>query len=77
MRIAIPSVQGKLSLHFDHRDQFAIFDVDENLKKPIHRNDASPPAHTPGVLPKWLHENNVSIVMVRIGTAIFGERNGR
>lgn len=31
MRIAIPSVQGKLSLHFDHRDQFAIFDIDENL----------------------------------------------
>ena len=35
MRIAIPLVQGKLSLHFSHCDQFAIFDIDDNLKKVI------------------------------------------
>jgi ATP-binding protein involved in chromosome partitioning len=63
MRIAVPLAQGKLSLHFGHCDQFAIFDVDENLKKPINRNDAVPPAHAPGVLPKWLHENNVNIII--------------
>jgi len=63
MRIAVPLAQGKLSLHFGHCDQFAIFDVDENLKKLISRNDAIPPAHAPGVLPKWLHENNVNVII--------------
>ena len=63
MRIAVPLAQGKLSLHFGHCDQFAIFDVGENLKKPIRRDDAIPPAHAPGVMPKWLHENNVNIII--------------
>jgi ATP-binding protein involved in chromosome partitioning len=63
MRIAIPLVQGKLSLHFGHCDQFAIFDIDDNLKKVINRKDAAPPGHEPGVLPQWLHENNVSVII--------------
>jgi predicted Fe-Mo cluster-binding NifX family protein len=63
MRIAIPLAQGKLSLHFGHCDQFAIFDIDDNLKKVINRKDATPPAHEPGVLPRWLHENNVSVII--------------
>jgi predicted Fe-Mo cluster-binding NifX family protein len=48
MRVAIPLAQGKLSLHFGHCDQFAIFD---------------PPSHEPGALPKWLHENNASVII--------------
>jgi len=63
MRIAIPLVQGKLSLHFGHCDQFAIFDTDDSLKKVINRKDATPPGHEPGVLPRWLHENNVSVII--------------
>jgi len=63
MRIAIPLVQGKLSLHFGHCDQFAIFDIDDSLKKVINRKDATPPGHEPGVLPRWLHENNVSVII--------------
>ena len=63
MRIAIPLAQGKLSLHFGHCDQFAIFDIDDNLKKVINRKDTTPPAHEPGVLPQWLHENNVSVII--------------
>jgi len=63
MRIAIPLAQGKLSLHFGHCDQFAIFDIDDNLKKVINRKDETPPAHEPGVLPRWLHENNVSVII--------------
>jgi len=63
MRIAIPLAQGKLSLHFGHCDQFAIFDIDDNIKKVINRKDATPPTHAPGVLPQWLHENNVSVII--------------
>jgi len=63
MRIAIPLAQGKLSLHFGHCDTFAIFDIDDNLKKVINRKDETPPAHEPGVLPRWLHENNVNVII--------------
>ena len=63
MRIAVPLAQGKMSLHFGHCDQFAIFDIDDNLKKIISRKDEIPPAHEPGVLPRWLHENNVDVII--------------
>jgi ATP-binding protein involved in chromosome partitioning len=63
VRIAVPLTQGKLSLHFGHCDQFAIFDIDDNINKVINRKDAMPPSHAPGVLPKWLHENDVSVII--------------
>ena len=63
MKIAIPLAQGQLSLHFGHCDQFAIFDIDDNLKEVTNRVDMAPPGHEPGVLPRWLHENNVSIII--------------
>jgi len=63
MRIAIPLVQEKLSLHFGHCDQFAIIDVNEETKEIAERKDLTPPAHEPGVLPRWLHENNVSVII--------------
>jgi Mrp family chromosome partitioning ATPase/predicted Fe-Mo cluster-binding NifX family protein len=63
MRIAVPLVQGKLSLHFGHCDQCAIFDIDDNTKKVINRKDATPPGYEPGMLPKWLHENNVGVII--------------
>jgi ATP-binding protein involved in chromosome partitioning len=63
MRIAIPLVQGQLSLHFGHCDQFAIFKIDSNSKQIISRNDETPPAHEPGVLPEWLHEIGVDVII--------------
>jgi len=63
MRIAVPLAQGKLSLHFGHCDQFAIFDIDGETSKVTNRKDATPPAHEPGVLPRWLHENNVDVII--------------
>jgi len=63
MRIAIPLVRGKLSLHFGHCDQFAIYDIDDKTSRVINREDATPPGHEPGVLPRWLHENNVSVII--------------
>ena len=61
MRVAIPLAQGKLSLHFGHCDQFAIFEIDN--EKIISRNDEEPPGHAPGVLPKWLHEIGVNVII--------------
>ncbi len=63
MKVAIPVAQGKFSLHFGHCDQFAIFDVDESAGKVLGRDDVVPPAHAPGVLPQWLHENGVNVII--------------
>ena len=63
MKVAIPLAQGKLTLHFGHCEQFAIIDVNEETKEISSREDLTPPAHEPGVLPRWLHENNVNVII--------------
>lgn len=63
MRIAVPLVQGQLSLHFGHCDQFAIFDVDAENRRISGRSDQTPPAHAPGVLPQWLHGIGVNVII--------------
>jgi len=63
MRVAIPLAQGKLSLHFGHCDQFAIFEIDDDNRKIIGRDDETPPAHAPGVLPQWLHGIGVNVII--------------
>ena len=62
MKVAVPLVEGSLSMHFGHCDQFAIMDVDEEGKV-ISRNDMTPPRHEPGVLPEWLHGLGVTHVI--------------
>ena len=63
MKVAIPLAQGKLTLHFGHCEQFAIIDVNEETKEIASREDLTPPAHEPGVLPRWLHEQNVNVII--------------
>jgi len=63
MRIAIPLVQGKLSLHFGHCDQFAVFEVDDDTKDIISRSTETPPGHAPGVLPQWLGGIGVNVII--------------
>ena len=63
MKVAIPLAQGKLSLHFGHCDQFAIIDVNEETKEIAKREDLTPPAYEPGALPRWLHEQNVNVLI--------------
>ncbi|MBN1126696.1 MAG: P-loop NTPase, partial [Sedimentisphaerales bacterium] len=63
MRIAIPLAQGNLSLHFGHCDQFAVFETNADNKTIVTRNDETPPAHEPGILPKWLHGMGVNVII--------------
>lgn len=63
MKIAIPTAEGKLCMHFGHCQSFAILDVDEAEKTITHREDLIPPPHEPGVLPKWLGEQKVNIII--------------
>lgn len=63
MHIAVPIVQGKLSQHFGHCEEFSIVEVDESKKEIVNKSTLQPPAHEPGVLPRWLHEQGVKIII--------------
>ncbi len=63
MKIAIPLVQGNLSMHFGHCEQFAIVEVDETTKKIGETELLTPPAHEPGALPRWLHEQGATVII--------------
>lgn len=61
MRIAIPCVENKLCMHFGHCDQFAVVDVDSEKVTGVEM--LTPPPHEPGLLPRWLHEQGVQLVI--------------
>ena len=63
MKIAIPLANGRLSMHFGHCEQFALVEVDEAVKKVGETTLLTPPAHEPGVLPRWLHEHGATIII--------------
>ena len=63
MKYAVPVTGGSLSPHFGHCDQFALYDVDEHSKKIINREMVASPEHQPGLLPVWLAEKGVSVVI--------------
>jgi len=61
MKIAIPIAEGKLTAHFGHAAQFAIVHVENQEIK--EKELLTPPPHEPGVLPKWLHELGVGVII--------------
>ena len=63
MKIAIPVAAGKLSAHFGHCEEFAIFEVDPQGKTIVNKETHQPPAHEPGVLPRWLHEMGADVII--------------
>lgn len=63
MKISIPIVQGRLSPHFGHCETFAFIEVDEKAKKIVGREDVEAPPHQPGLLPVWLHERGVHMIL--------------
>lgn len=63
MKIAIPMAEGKLAIHFGHCQAFAIIDIDASAKKIIGRQDIPAPPHEPGLLPRWLAERGVNMVI--------------
>jgi len=63
MKYAVPLSGGMLSAHFGHCEQFALIDVDESDKQIAHKELVTPPAHEPGLLPRWLAEKGVSFVI--------------
>ncbi len=63
MRVAIPIVGGKLSPHFGHCEEFAVFAVDAANKQITGPETIGAPPHEPGLLPRWLGEHNVNVII--------------
>jgi predicted Fe-Mo cluster-binding NifX family protein len=63
MKIAIPVVNEKLCMHFGHCETFAVLTVDEKTKTITGRQNLVPPPHEPGVLPRWLGEQNINVII--------------
>jgi predicted Fe-Mo cluster-binding NifX family protein len=63
MKIAIPTAEGKLCMHFGHCQQFALVDVDPDSKTITNTEFKVPPPHEPGVLPRWLGEQGASVII--------------
>ena len=63
MKIAVPLADGKLTMHFGHCASFAIMDVDCAEKIILGRNDIVAPPHEPGLLPPWLADRGVNMII--------------
>ena len=63
MKIAIPVVNGKLNMHFGHCASFTIVDVDVKTKEVLNTISVDAPPHEPGLLPRWLGEKNVDVII--------------
>ncbi|MBN2284871.1 MAG: NifB/NifX family molybdenum-iron cluster-binding protein [Tissierellales bacterium] len=77
MKIAVASIDGKVSQHFGHCDGFYLFDEENGT---IHNKEfVQSPEHVPGLLPKFLADLGVNtIISGGMGGAavnLFNERN--
>jgi ATP-binding protein involved in chromosome partitioning len=63
MRIAIPMADGRLAQHFGHCEKFALIDVDPLTKQITANAEMLAPEHQPGLLPPWLKERGVNLVI--------------
>ena len=63
MRYAVPVSGGTVSPHFGHCEQFALIDVDEERREITGKQLIPSPEHQPGLLPEWLAEQGVSLVI--------------
>ena len=63
MKIAIPVRDNILCNHFGHCEQFYICDVNEDSKEITNFDLITPPPHEPGLLPRWLGEKQVNVII--------------
>jgi len=63
MRIAIPLTDQRLAMHFGHCETFAMIDAERGSNAEFRREDVPAPAHQPGLLPAWLAEHGVTLVI--------------
>ncbi len=63
IKFAIPIKNGKLDSHFGHAALFAIIEADSNSGEIQKITPVTPPPHAPGVIPEWVAEQGVTVVI--------------
>ena len=63
MKIAIPLAAGRLCMHFGHCEQFALVEINEETREISPTTTLQPPAHEPGLLPRWLQEKGANVII--------------
>ncbi len=63
MRIAIPLAQGQVSQHFGHCEEMLFVDTDQEKRTILGRRVEKAPDHVPGLLPRWLKQEGVDVVI--------------
>jgi len=63
MKIAVPLVDGKLSAHFGHCEEFALIDADRDSKEITSKQTLAAPPHEPGLLPRWLAGHGAEMII--------------
>lgn len=63
VKYAVPMSGGSVSAHFGHCEQFTLIDVDEVNKKILNKKTVNSPGHEPGLLPKWLAQQGVDLII--------------
>jgi len=63
MRIAIPTANGALAMHFGHCEQFTLVDVDLEEKTILKIEAIDAPEHQPGLLPPWLAQRGAEVII--------------
>ncbi len=61
MRLAIARTGNEAAQHFGYCDNFVIYDIEGN--KVINQSILQNPGHSPGVLPPFLHQQGVHVVI--------------
>ncbi len=77
-RIAFPSNNRVIvEEHFGHCKEFAIYNIEDN--KPAVVEYVTPPPHAPGVIPKFLGEHSIDVIitggMGAMAINLFKEQN--
>lgn len=63
MKVAMPVADGKICPHFGHCRKFAFLEVDEDAGSILKKYSEDAPLHQPGLLPLWLKEREVDLVI--------------
>ena len=63
MKYAVPVSDSMVAMHFGHCEQFALIDVDEAKNEIVRKEIIPSPGHQPGLLPVWLAEQGVSVII--------------
>ncbi len=63
MRVALPIQGDQLSPHFGHCERFAFFDVEDGGTTIADWHAEPAPEHQPGLLPGWLADRGVNVVI--------------